>query len=31
MGWDARFGGNDVTCGALFVEDSLVHLAAFAG
>ncbi len=31
MGWDARFGGNDATSGALLVEDSLVHLAAFAG
>jgi hypothetical protein len=29
VGWDARLAANDVTCGALLVKDSLVHLAAF--
>ena len=29
IGWDARLAANDVTCGALLVKDSLVHLAAF--
>ena len=29
VGWDARLAANDMTCGALLVKDSLVHLAAF--